>query len=337
MRHNVVTISGGTGGFTVLSGLKAYSDLNLTAIVAMMDSGGSTGILRDELGVLPPGDTRQCLVALSENPGVMRDLFNYRYQEGHLTGHNFGNLFLSTLEKITGDFTQAVEQAAEILNVRGHVRPVTMTNTTLCVDLAGQNKTLCGEQHITQYEGLRYFGIESMYLDPPAKLNESARKAILEADQVVIGPGNLYASIVPHFLVEGVAEALRETSATVVYNCNLMVKYGHTDGFSVQDFTAEIERYIGEGVLDYVIYNTQKPSQGLLERYKEEGTPVEFSSEQPQTESQPTYIGADVMADEIHEVSHKKDLLRRTLIRHDPHKIAQNLYSLVKAAGSEEM
>jgi len=329
MSYNVVTISGGTGGFTVLSGVKSYSDLDLTAIVAMMDSGGSTGVLRDELGVLPPGDTRQCLVALSENPGVMRDLFNYRYQEGHLSGHNFGNLFLSTLEKITGDFTEAVEQAAEILNVRGHVRPVTMTNTTLCLDLAKQDKTICGEQNITQYEGLRYFGIDSMYLDPPAKLNESARKAILEADQVVIGPGNFYASIIPHFLVEGMAEALQKTNATIVFNCNLMVKYGHTDGFCVQDFTSEIETYIGEGVLDYVIYNTQKPSSELLERYKEEGTPVEFSSEKSQKCSHPQYIAADVMADEIHNVPHKKDFLRRTLIRHDSEKIARELYTIL--------
>jgi len=325
----VVTISGGTGGFTVLSGLKKYKDLDLTAIVAMTDSGGSTGLLRDELGVLPPGDARQCLIALSHNPGVMRELFTYRYQEGHLTGHNFGNLFLSTLEKITGDFTQAVEQAAEVLNVEGAVKPVTTTNTNLCVDLANQQKTICGEQQITQYEGLRYFGLERFYLDPPATINESARQAILEADAVVIGPGNLYASILPHFLVAGMSEALQETNAQIIFNCNLMIKYGHTDGFCVQDFVREVETYVGAGVIDSVLYNTQMPSSDLLERYQEEGAPVRFDDSRARENSAPTYIGEDVMADAIYSEAPKKDLLRRTLIRHDSDKLAMKLYKLL--------
>ncbi len=326
----IVTISGGTGGFTMLSGLKTYQDLDLTAIVTMTDSGGSTGQLRDELGVLPPGDARQCLVALSRNSGVMRDLFTYRYQEGQLTGHNFGNLFLSTLEKITGDFTQAIEEAADVLNVEGSVKPVTTTNTNLCVDLQEQKKTICGEQDITQYEGLRYFGIERMYLDPPAVINESARQAILDADAVIIGPGNLYASIIPHLLVEGVPRALQETDARIIFNCNLMVKYGHTDGFSVQDFAREIETYVGANVLDYVLYNTQRPSSELLERYQQEGAPVEFDKTETEKDNAPAFVGADVIADELYSQVPKKDLLRRTLIRHDPEKLARELYACLK-------
>src|SRR3972149_12071491 len=185
----VVTIGGGTGSYSALFGLKKYP-LKLTAIVNMIDDGGSSGVLRDELGVLPPGDVRQCLVALAESSTTLRKLFNYRFEEGGLKGHSFGNIFLSALEKETGSMKKAISEVGKVLNIKGKVVPVTFTKTAqLCVDLA-DGKTIAGETHIDEVEKKENRApIKKIYLKPKAELNPDTKDAIEEADFILIGPG----------------------------------------------------------------------------------------------------------------------------------------------------
>lgn len=266
MGINIVVIGGGTGSFTLLSGLKNYTH-NITALVNMVDDGGSTGQLRDELGVLPAGDVRQCLVALSTSPKV-RDLFNYRFDEGSMKGHAFGNLFMAALEKMTGNFTEAVKVAGEVLNIRGRVEPITFDNITLVTRLA--DGTVVRGQH--EAESLIIPVGERPWLDlePTARINPQARQAILNADLVVIAPGLLYGSLAPALLVSGVTRALAETKAKKVYVCNLVNKPGQTDEFTVADYASEIERFAGVK-LDHVLYNNHRPSQELIDRYAKDG------------------------------------------------------------------
>ncbi|HET8690179.1 MAG TPA: gluconeogenesis factor YvcK family protein [Candidatus Saccharimonadales bacterium] len=260
----IVVIGGGTGSFTLLNGLKHYAR-NITALVNMADDGGSTGHLRDELGVLPPGDVRQCLVALSDNPRV-RELFNYRFDEGSLKGHAFGNLFLTALEKMTGNFGQAVELASQVLNITGRVEPVTLSNVTLCAE--GRDGNLKGEYKIAQASLKKH---PKIWLEPAAKANPAALEAIARADLVVVAPGSLYGSLAPALAVDGIGEALRSTKAKRIYVSNLVTKPGQTEGFDVNDFADEVERLAGGPFLDYVIYNTLTPPNDLMEKYAHEG------------------------------------------------------------------
>lgn len=311
---SIVTIGGGTGQFTLLSGLKKYP-VHLTAIVSMADDGGSTGVLRDELGVLPPGDIRQCLVALSEADSIMRELFNYRFDVGGMKGHNFGNIFLSALEKITGSFEEAVRVSGMVLATRGSVIPVTTKSIAL---VCGHGADACVGEHAINDADMN--DRESLHLRPEAYANPKAVAAIEQADCIVIGPGNLYCSILPNLLVKGIPEAIARSKATLVYNCNLMTKKGHTDGFTVADFIGEIERYVGRNRVDYVTYNSSALEPALLERYAPEGAPVavpEGSLERPGL----TPLPADLVSSRLH-VQKANDTVRRTLIRHDPDTLA---------------
>ncbi len=320
----VVTIGGGTGSFVVLSGLKHYP-LDLTAIVTMADDGGSTGVLRDEFGVLPPGDLRQCLVALSQADDVMRELFNYRYSKGDLAGHSFGNLFISTLEQITGRLDLALDLAAKILNIRGRVVPVTLSKVRLVTELKN-GKVLEGEKELSAYQLVSKFGIKKMSLRPKAKANGVALEAIAEADLIVVGPGNLYSSIIPNCLVPEISRAFARSKAKKIYVANLMNKQGHTDVFTVPDYVRTLEKVIGKkNVFDVVVYNTKKPARSLVRKYADEGEPVESGTEVKRGGYHS--IGKDLLADGIAKTA-KKDLVRRTLIRHDPDKIARVITSL---------
>ena len=322
----IVVIGGGTGTFTVLSGLKHYP-VDLTAIVTMADDGGSTGVLRDEFGVLPPGDLRQCLVALSDADMVMRKLFNYRFDRGTLNGHNFGNIFISTLERVTGSLDKALDVAGNILNIRGRVIPVTLSKVHLIAELKN-GKVIEGESALSDYQLVSRFGIKRIYLKPKAKVNPKAIKAINEADLIVVGPGNLYASLIPNFLVSGIGKALIQSQAKKIYVANLMNKHGHTDDFVVSDYVYALEDEIGSNrVFDTVVYNTKKPQVALLRKYADEGEPVVCGRECAKGNFQ--LIGADLLADTLAKTV-KKDLLRRTLIRHDPMKLAEVLMRILK-------
>lgn len=320
----VVTIGGGTGTFTVLSGLKHYP-LELTAIVTMADDGGSTGRLRDEFGVLPPGDLRQCLVALSDVDTVMRKLFNYRYQSGELMGHNFGNIFISTLEKVSGSLDKALDIIGDILNIRGRVVPVTLLPVHLITNLKN-GKVLEGESALSQYQLVSKFGIKKMFLRPKPRPNPKAIKALQEADLIIVGPGNLYGSLLPNFLVSGIGKALASSKARKVYVANLMNKHGHTDGFKVSDYVRLLEKEIGKpGVFDTIVYNTKRPAESLLRKYADEGDPV--SSETGFVDTSRELIGLDMLASDLAKQA-KKDIVRRTLIRHDSDKLAKVLADL---------
>lgn len=315
----VVVIGGGTGNFTVLQGLKNY-ELNISAIVSMADDGGSTGILRDDLGVLPPGDVRQCLIALSNSSSMMRSLMNYRFENGGLEGHSFGNLFLSALEKVTGSFERAIEEVGKILAIKGNVFPVTTHQVRLKMIL--KDRTLLeGEKEIYLSEEIGQ-GYRSIFLEPYAEANPHAVAEIMKSDLVILGPGGLYTSLVPNLLVEGLSEALRNSPAKKVFVVNLMNRKGQTTGFTVKNYLDEMEKFIGADIFDYIIVNNQKPVEELIKRYEEEGELIEND-----LQDDPRVIAAALLG-EIKE-NDRVDLIKRSLIRHDSQKLAQELMKIV--------
>lgn len=327
-RKKVVTIGGGTGSLVLLSGLKKY-DIDLSAIVSMADDGGSTGILRDELGVLPPGDVRQCLVALSESPQIMRDLLNYRFEEGGLKGHSFGNLFLSALEKISGSFSKGVVEAMKILDTQGQVIPITNDKAHLCMKLAN-GKVLEGEHEI--YTSTINAKVEKIFYKPEIKVNKDAVRAILEADAVVIGPGNFYATLLPNLIIKGISQAIEKSKAKVVYNCNLTNKKGQTEGFKADDYINAVEKYIGGGRIDYVIINNKKPPQKIIEKYeKQEGKNIliEFDFARKEKRSY-KIIQSDLSSRKEASCSKSDSLCRfRSFIRHDSDRLAKAIMSIL--------
>ena len=316
----IVMIGGGTGSFTLLKELKNYAQ-DITALVTMADDGGSTGQLRDEYGVLPPGDVRQCLVALSNSTEQMRQLFNYRFGEGSFEGHSFGNLFLTAVEKMTDDFGQAVTLAGKVLNITGRVMPITLDNTHLV--MLDDNQRMIGEYQIghTKFKGKNR---PDFTLEPHAWINPDAKQAIKEADMVVIAPGNFYGSLVPAVIVDGVAEALQKTNAKVVQVINLVTKPGQTDGWKVTDYVEELERFVGQGVVDYALYNIEKPTKEMLNQYAKEGEyPVGFKASDLK-KAHYRAIGKDLVSNEFPVIA-KNDKLERTLIRHDADAVARQL------------
>lgn len=322
----IVVIGGGTGSFTLLRGIKHYVR-DITALVNMADDGGSTGQLRDELGVLPPGDVRQCLVALSNTPRV-RDLFNFRFGEGTLKGHAFGNLFLTALEKMTGSFPEAVEEAGAILHITGQVEPITLDKIRLVLEFAN-GSTQKGEFAIGHMD---FAGqVRPMVrLEPDAAINPAAAEAIRQADIIVIAPGNIYATLAPALVVRGVSEALRTTSATLVYVCNLVTKPGQTDNFSVEDYAAEIERFMDGPTLDYVLYNNHPPSEQLLQRYAHEGEyPVAYDTASLASRHY-NAKGLALVAGELGDAPSSADAIAhtRSLIRHDSDRVARELMKI---------
>lgn len=310
----VVVIGGGTGCFTVLSGLRKYP-LEVSAIVTMADDGGSTGVLREEFGILPPGDVRRVLVALSRSDNrILSELFNYRFSEGGLKGHAFGNIMLTALERITGSFEEAIEEAGRILAIRGSVYPVTFSHARLRAELE-DGTTIYGEDNIYDPKHDRRIKIKSVSLDGRAGANPKAIQAILKADMVVLGPGDFYASVVPNILVRGIVPALKETKARKVFVVNVTNKAGATNGFSARDFVHAFEKYLGKAVLDYVVVNTKRPSLERVKTYEQEGSRfVELDGSKSMKKPLPIF----------------GDLLRKQgFVRHDPERLAGVLVSLL--------
>lgn len=272
-RKNIVVVGGGTGNHTTLSGLRAL-DCSLTAVVAMTDSGGSSGRLREELGHLPPGDLRRCLMALAGDEatsGLMRRLFDYRFSAGDgLSGHNFGNLLLAALTEVTGDTVTAIEQAGRILGIKGAVLPVTLTNATLRARL-DDGSELVGESTIDSRRENLDVSIDYIYLDPKAYAYPPVLDAIRRADAIVLGPGDIYTSVLPNLLVEDVAEAINESPAVKIHVCNLMTKPNESAGFRTSNFLALLTEYLGtRQPLDFLLFNNTPISQRLISRYAAE-------------------------------------------------------------------
>ncbi|NCF75179.1 MAG: uridine diphosphate-N-acetylglucosamine-binding protein YvcK [Xanthomonadaceae bacterium] len=325
---NIVIIGGGTGTFTVLSALKKYKNLHLSAVVSMADDGGSTGRLRDEQGVLPPGDIRQCLVALSESDLLMRELFNYRFKGGSLDGHNFGNLFISALEKITGSFDKAIEALNKALKIKGKVIPVTLEKIKLFAEMENGD-IIAGEGEIDTSKLLIVKKAKRFFLSPKPKINFKAKKAIREADFIIIGPGDLYTSLIPNFLVEGIVEAIRRSKAKKIYLCNLMTKFGHTDNFCVSDFVNVVEKYLGKDCLNYVIYNNKKPDEKLIEKYKRKKEFFVCFDKKVLNQKKYKSIGRNLLSS-IDYKQNSADKIKRTLVRHNLCKLGRILFSIIK-------
>jgi uncharacterized cofD-like protein len=288
VQERVVTMGGGTGSFTMLSELKKVAS-RLWAIVTMMDSGGSSRRLIDEFGrPLPLGDLRQALVALSRSSRLWSDVFNYRFPEADgssdgqqsLSGHSLGNLILHSLQDINhGDLIEAIEDAEEILNTAGHVLPVTLEQATLVAELQ-DGTVIHGEDAIDQPIGRPVLPIKKVFLEPDARATVRARKALERADTVLIGPGDLYTSIIPCLLVDGIADALHSCEGELIYICNVMTKHGETDDFKASDFVRELHRYLGRRV-DTVVVSTSTYPKSLLDTYQRHGArPVEADLEE---------------------------------------------------------
>ncbi|MDP2942108.1 MAG: YvcK family protein [Candidatus Omnitrophota bacterium] len=268
----IVVMGGGTGLSILLHGLKELTS-NITAIVTVADDGGSSGRLRTEFDVLPPGDIRNCLVALADAETLVRDLFQYRFTEGEgLKGHNFGNLFITALSKVTGDFERAIKESSKVLAIRGQVLPSTLAKVVLVAKRADGTQTT-GESIIPKSTS----PIRKVYLNPVGcKPTTEALLAIKEADAIVIGPGSLYTSIIPNFLVEKITDEILRSRAVKVYICNVMTQHGETDGYTASDHVEALLRHTHHALMDYCIVNTAKIPQHLLEKYKgEEAYPVE--------------------------------------------------------------
>ncbi len=311
----VVVIGGGTGVFTVLSGLKEY-EYDLAAIVSMADDGGSTGVLREEFGILPPGDVRRALVALSNSDNKMvSELFNYRFEENSsLKGHSLGNLLLTALARITGSWKEALKEAVYILNVEGEVIPVTLKKTKLHAEL--ENGTVIeGETNIDIPKHDPTLKIKRIYLQPQVDANEDAVRAIKQADFVILGPGDLYTSILPNLIVDGIVPALSKTRAKIIFITNIMTKFGETNNFAASDFVGAIESYLGVGILDYVVVNVEKMAGRTLERYKKENV---------------DYVAYDAENFNNHFKTITGKFLRKgQFLRHDQEKLAKVLSSII--------
>jgi uncharacterized cofD-like protein len=246
----VVAIGGGTGLSSLLRGLKNYTS-NLSAIVTVADDGGSSGRLRDEYRILPPGDFRQCLIALADAEPLMKQLFDHRFKEGSLDGHAFGNLFIMAMADVTGNFEQALRESGKVLAVKGTIVPSTLQDVTLVASINGS--TVEGESIIPKQNG----PISHVFLKPDGvQVNPEAAQAILNAELIIVGPGSLYTSILPNLLVEGMVEAIKASAALKLYICNLAAQPGETDGYGVQDYLRVIQEHVGANLFDFVLVNS---------------------------------------------------------------------------------
>ena len=322
----IAVLGGGTGSFTLLTALKNHTS-QIAALVNMADDGGSTGVLRDELGVLPPGDVRQCLVALSTTP-KLRDLFSYRFEEGTFGGHSFGNILLTALEKATGSFSEAVETASEVLRIKGTVIPVTLDDVRLHMEWPGTSLMLHGERVIDAEHFKNDPRKATLSLVPSPTVNQVAVEAIRQADIVVIAPGDLYTSLGPLLVIPEIGKALASTKALKVYVSNLVTKQGQTEGFTVADHADEIERLAGNNFLDAVLYNSEEPSEEQKIRYEKEQAFTVVIDEERLQKAHYTPVSGSFLGQV--ENKEKSDVLpvTRNLIRHNSKAVAKALIRL---------
>jgi uncharacterized cofD-like protein len=298
----LVAIGGGHGLSTLLRGLKEYTG-NLSAVVTVADDGGSSGRLRDEYRILPPGDIRQCLVALADAEPLVKELFDHRFKEGSFEGHSFGNLFIMAMAEVTGDMEHAVRESGRVLAVRGAVLPSTLQDVVLCATVNGG--TVVGESKIP----LERSPITRVFLRPAtAEINPEAALAILNADLITVGPGSLYTSILPNLLVRGMVDALRSSPALKVFICNVASENGETDNFKVSDFMRVLEDHVGSNIFDFAIVNSNyahTPTGGQSK--------VVFDSEAP-VGREMHFILADVVNQKVPS-HHDTDKLSKVIMK----------------------
>ncbi len=327
---NIVIIGGGTGTFTLLSGLRKFS-VNNSVIVSSADDGGSTGRLRKEVGVkMSVGDIRQCLVGLSYTEPLLKSLFNYRFEQGPLSGHAVGNIILAALEKLSGNEEKAISAVAKILNVRGEVLPVTLFPTLLSATLQS-GKQVVGEHTIDEPKEQHRSPIQSLELEPAGPVNPRALKAIKRADVIVFGPGDLFTSTLPNLLVKGVREALLKSSAKKIFIVNIMTKPGQTDGFKASDFVKTFQRYLNpkseENSLDAVIVNTKKPSAIGMKQYQKSGATVVVADMATLKGIGVKVFSAPLLCRRTFTRANG-DVLDRSFLRHDADKTAKLIWDI---------
>jgi len=311
--HRIVVIGGGTGLSTMLRGLKQYTS-NIVAVVTVTDDGGSSGMLQRHLGMLPPGDIRNCVVALADEETLMTELFQHRFDEAGegLAGHSFGNLLIAAMTDITGDFEAAVKETSKVLAIRGRVLPSTTQNVTLRAELA-DGSLVDGETSIAKSAQ----PIQRITLVPPdVKSLQEVLDAIRLANAVIIGPGSIYTSVIPNLLVEGMVDAIAAARAVKVYVCNVMTQPGETDGYRASDHVRAVTEHTGRRLFSYVLVNKEVPSMRLLEKYHKQGAEL---------------VSPDV--DVIREMGYKpitgNYISQTDVVRHDPEKLAQAILRLV--------
>lgn len=312
-------MGGGTGTFVVLSGLKKLSSIDLGVVVAMTDSGGSTGKLRDQLGVLPPGDLRQCLVALSDAPILWRKLFLYRFENGDLKGHNFGNIFIAALEKICQSYDQVVETAAYVLQTEGEVIPVTLQRLHLVAEFES-GKKITGEGLIDENVN-ETSRIKRVYLQPSGKANPKAIERIINSDFIIIGPGDLYTSIIPVLLVEGISQAILQTKAKIIYILNLMTKAGQTTEYTASDHLIDLEKYLKRKI-DIILVNNGSISKKIIDTYRRHRETVVIDD---LGEKDGYQIIREDLVDNREIEKNQVDIVYRSILRHDGGKLARVL------------
>jgi len=311
--EKLVAFGGGTGLYTLLSGLKHF-DVDITAVVSTTDNGGSSGSLRDEYGILPPGDIRKCLIALSDFED-MRDLFEYRFEKnGKLEGHSFGNLLLVALTDLAGgDFIKAIKKAEKILNVKENsILPCTLDKSTLHA-LLENGKRIVGEENIGKYKLHHNTEIKKIYMKPKTTAYKPVIKEIEKADIITIGPGSLYTSIIPNLVVDGISKAINKSNAKKAYIVNVMTEHGEEDSIYASHYVNEIEKYL-QGKLDYVIVNTAKAPEKLLRKYEQEY--------KKQVIADIENIGAKIIKGDF--------LKKKNLLRHDSYKLAKAIDKIME-------
>jgi uncharacterized cofD-like protein len=341
---SIVSIGGGTGLSTLLSGLKHFVHRegpvpespddawieSLTAIVTVTDDGGSSGRLREEFQILPPGDIRNCMVALAEDERLLTRLFQYRFEsEGHLSGHSFGNLFLAALADVTGDFLEAIKLSSEVLAIKGRIFPSTMEDVELVADLE-DGRLIKGETNIVNSRSR----IKRLRLShSPCRPLPESLDAIRHADIITIGPGSLYTSILPNLLVEGIVEAIRDSAGVKLFVLNIMTQPGETDGFSAEDHVRVLLEYSPELALDFALVNTAPVSATLRERYLADGAvQVEIRSRQG---LEPRLVGGKYSVVSMGTPPLRATcgdlLMQNEVLRHDPRKLAQLVLDVFRA------
>ncbi|PKM40875.1 MAG: hypothetical protein CVV03_12335 [Firmicutes bacterium HGW-Firmicutes-8] len=308
----VVVVGGGTGLSVLLRGLKKYTS-NITAIVTVADDGGSSGQIRGEFGILPPGDIRNCLVALADKESLMEELFQHRFTNGHgLAGHNMGNLLIAAMTQISGDFEKAIREMSKVLAIRGQVLPATLTDCSLCAELE-DGSIIEGESKIPRTGKL----IKRVFLKPgDCEPVPEALNAISDADIIILGPGSLYTSVIPNLLVRGMADAINKSAAVTVYVCNIMTQPGETEGYKASDHIRAIHQHAGSGLIDYAIINIEDIPRKLLQKYREEGAvPVRPNLKE---------------IEQMNVIPVKRNLVFETdVVRHDPNKLAESVMELI--------
>ncbi len=312
----IVVIGGGTGLSTMLRGLKYYTS-NITAIVTVADDGGGSGDLREDLGILPPGDIRNCILALADTEPLMDELLQYRFKDGRLKNQSFGNLFLAAMDGISENFEDAVQKMSSVLAVTGKVLPVTLENMILKAKLKNGN-LVTGESNIPKEAQAQNSPIDRIFIEPEdAKALKDAVEAIKDADAVVLGPGSLYTSVMPNLMVKDIANALRKSDAIKIYISNIMTQPGETDGYMVSDHIKAIFKHVGHGTVDYVIANDGDIDEELKQKYMNEKSTLVKLDEK--------------VLDKLNVKVVKSNLVkvRKDLIRHDSEKLSAMLIETI--------